>query len=367
MKKTILVKIPKPCHEDWKKMTLTEKGRHCASCEKEVTDFTQKSDEQIFKILKENPNSCGRFKKTQLNREIILQRKSTTSLAPYAASLLLPLTLLGSLNSKASSKENKTESVYKSIGIGKFSDTTIPSKAVNLTIGVVTDGFGNAIKNVKITSIETGVVSYTNYKGEYKITCNHGETLLFEAANFDPSKIIIKNQNKIKNVSLNKNQALIKISGTVTDSSGLPLPGVNIIVKGTTSGTQSDFDGLYNINAEEGQSLVFSYVGFDNVEKVISEHSKTINLMMEENITGGFYTVGLIISEPSGPSIMPFGNISFAYDYERDAIKKKQRDAYENGLKFKRRKWREKREARKLKRKQRKEKRFEKLKNKSRN
>jgi TonB-dependent starch-binding outer membrane protein SusC len=52
------------------------------------------------------------------------------------------------------------------------------------------------------------------------------------------------------------------ISGTVTDDINLPLPGVNIIIKGTTSGTQSDFDGNYSITAEVGQTLVFSYVGF---------------------------------------------------------------------------------------------------------
>ena len=46
------------------------------------------------------------------------------------------------------------------------------------------------------------------------------------------------------------------ISGTVTDDSALPLPGVNIIVKGTTNGTQSDFDGNYSIATEVGQTLV---------------------------------------------------------------------------------------------------------------
>ena len=39
------------------------------------------------------------------------------------------------------------------------------------------------------------------------------------------------------------------ISGTVTDNTGLPLPGVNIIIKGTTNGTQSDFDGNYSLQA----------------------------------------------------------------------------------------------------------------------
>ncbi|HEY1037907.1 MAG TPA: carboxypeptidase-like regulatory domain-containing protein, partial [Bacteroidia bacterium] len=39
------------------------------------------------------------------------------------------------------------------------------------------------------------------------------------------------------------------VSGTVTDESGLPIPGVNIIIKGTTTGTQTDFDGKYQIEA----------------------------------------------------------------------------------------------------------------------
>ncbi|MEQ8419798.1 MAG: carboxypeptidase-like regulatory domain-containing protein, partial [Arenibacter algicola] len=51
------------------------------------------------------------------------------------------------------------------------------------------------------------------------------------------------------------------ISGTVTDQDGLPLPGVNILVEGTTTGTQTDFDGLYSIDASVGQVLVFSYIG----------------------------------------------------------------------------------------------------------
>ncbi|EAP88226.1 carboxypeptidase-like regulatory domain-containing protein [Croceibacter atlanticus] len=39
------------------------------------------------------------------------------------------------------------------------------------------------------------------------------------------------------------------VTGVVTDNSGLPLPGVTIIVKGTSNGTQTDFDGNYSINA----------------------------------------------------------------------------------------------------------------------
>ena len=73
------------------------------------------------------------------------------------------------------------------------------------------------------------------------------------------------------------------ISGTVSDNSGLPLPGVNIIVKGTSNGTQSDFDGNYTVNANVGQSLVFSYVGFNSAERAVTASTSNISLQLTED------------------------------------------------------------------------------------
>ncbi|HMB99722.1 MAG TPA: SusC/RagA family TonB-linked outer membrane protein, partial [Flavobacteriaceae bacterium] len=72
------------------------------------------------------------------------------------------------------------------------------------------------------------------------------------------------------------------ISGTVSDNSGLPLPGVNIIVKGTTNGTQTDFDGNYSITASTGDVLVFSYIGQKTQEVTIGA-SNSISVTMEED------------------------------------------------------------------------------------
>src|SRR5690606_3333297 len=74
----------------------------------------------------------------------------------------------------------------------------------------------------------------------------------------------------------------ITISGNVTDQTGLPLPGVNIVVEGTTIGTQSDFDGNYVINGNQGQTLIFSYIGLKKVSIVIGTLS-TIDVVMEED------------------------------------------------------------------------------------
>lgn len=72
------------------------------------------------------------------------------------------------------------------------------------------------------------------------------------------------------------------ISGTVTDQDGLPLPGVNIVVEGTTSGTQTDFDGNYSIQGSEGQILLFTYIGQKDVRLTIGADN-TINAQMVED------------------------------------------------------------------------------------
>jgi TonB-linked SusC/RagA family outer membrane protein len=53
------------------------------------------------------------------------------------------------------------------------------------------------------------------------------------------------------------------VTGVVSDSDGLPLPGATIIVQGTTTGVTTDFDGNFSINVSEGQSLEFSFVGYE--------------------------------------------------------------------------------------------------------
>tara|TARA_R110002051_G_scaffold320565_1_gene406123 strand:- start:4057 stop:7140 length:3084 start_codon:yes stop_codon:yes gene_type:complete len=72
------------------------------------------------------------------------------------------------------------------------------------------------------------------------------------------------------------------ISGTVTDQDGLPLPGVNIVVVGTTNGTQTDFDGNYTIKASTGETLLFTYVGQKEAKKLVGA-SSTINVQMVED------------------------------------------------------------------------------------
>ena len=68
------------------------------------------------------------------------------------------------------------------------------------------------------------------------------------------------------------------VSGLITDSSGTPLPGVNVIIQGTNVGVSSDFDGNYQINVDNGQVLVFSYIGYDSVELTVNGTNQDVKM-----------------------------------------------------------------------------------------
>lgn len=70
------------------------------------------------------------------------------------------------------------------------------------------------------------------------------------------------------------------VKGVVSDASGA-LPGVNVLVKGTKAGVQTDFDGNYSLKAKTGDVLIFSFLGMKETTKVVGA-SNTINVKLEE-------------------------------------------------------------------------------------
>ncbi len=81
--------------------------------------------------------------------------------------------------------------------------------------------------------------------------------------------------------STSKQQKQKTITGIVSDIIG-PLPGANIVVKGTTRGTQTDFDGKYLILAKKGETLVFSFIGKTDLARIVGD-SNIINVKLEDN------------------------------------------------------------------------------------
>ena len=74
------------------------------------------------------------------------------------------------------------------------------------------------------------------------------------------------------------------VVGRVVDTNDVPLIGVNVVVKGTTTGTTTGIDGNYSIKVGENQTLVFSYLGYTTVEEPVGKRT-AINVKMNEEAT----------------------------------------------------------------------------------
>lgn len=70
------------------------------------------------------------------------------------------------------------------------------------------------------------------------------------------------------------------IKGVITDSDGMPLPGASVAVQGGQRGTVTDFDGVFSIEAQKGQTLVFTYVGLETQNIVVGD-ATTINVKLQ--------------------------------------------------------------------------------------
>ncbi len=105
------------------------------------------------------------------------------------------------------------------------------------------------------------------------------QIVLFPIAKTDDKNNAVKKMNIPLFTPFVKQQQTV--TGTVLDENNVPLPGVNITVEGTSRGTQTDFDGKYEISVEKGEILRFSSVGFKDQAIQIGDES-TVNVVLKE-------------------------------------------------------------------------------------
>ena len=83
------------------------------------------------------------------------------------------------------------------------------------------------------------------------------------------------------------------VTGTAIDENRMTLPGETVVVEGTNTGTTANFDGNYQISASIGQTLVFSYVGYESQSVVVATSTsidvklQAANELEEVVLTGG--------------------------------------------------------------------------------
>ena len=109
-----------------------------------------------------------------------------------------------------------------------------------------------------------------------------GTDISYEVFN---KQIILKNEKEEKeNVPVETMPVSVQeaISGTITDAGGVPLPGVNVVVVGTNKGAQTDFEGNFTIDANDGDVLQFTYVGFKTVKITVGAQAN-YNIALQED------------------------------------------------------------------------------------
>lgn len=133
--------------------------------------------------------------------------------------------------------------------------------------------FGNS--NIDFSFVRDQIILFPKDSPEIKEKI---ETLLNSQVDKMPSVLSPQKINE-----LIQSNVQFTVQGTVSDNTGAPIPGVTVLVKGTSKGTATDFDGNYSIMADAGDVLSFSYIGFTTKEVAVTGE-ETLNVVLEENV-----------------------------------------------------------------------------------
>lgn len=244
MQNQISIYIPKPCHEDWNKMTPTQQGKFCSNCSKQVVDFSLMSDQQILNFLSNQSGKlCGRFDAAQLQRPLVetkIKKKKSWWMA-----LTMPLLFLFD---KSEAQDIKM--------IGDTTFAVLPKEAItDVLIGKV--AICKPVKPASLIDTTTSVL------------------------------------------------AEITVNGKVVDENNNPLSYASVVEKGKPNGTVTDSAGNFSIEIEsynDNTDLIASYVGYTAAEKQVSlkRNDTEAIIKLEPALTGEVVVMGYAVQKLQG-------------------------------------------------------------------
>ena len=202
--------IPEPCNEDWQQMSPTQKGKFCASCQKEVIDFTKLSATEIARKTKNAKQLCGRFTSTQLEQEYIAASQNSLSRLGIALGLgsIIAVAQPGLAQEEKTAKvkvDAENDSQYKE-------STQAATQKDSIRIrGTVTDEEGLPLPGVNVIQQNSSHGTQTDFDGHFSIAISEKDFekevfLEFSYVGFETKVIKLKNNYEKKlEVELNVN------------------------------------------------------------------------------------------------------------------------------------------------------------------
>ena len=210
MPKPIQISIPQPCHENWAEMTPSDKGRFCASCQKNVIDFTRASDREIAENLKLGGSLCGRFRSDQLERNLVIPKEKSSLWAAASAAVISFLTI-GNNEVKAQTPV-KTEQREKKTDDLKVTNN---KKEPFILKGVVKDTEENILPNARVGIINNKEVISVNSDGSYSIEVNIGDTVGFSCDGHINQSFVVTGEIKSYEVRLEAITPIVHETGMI--------------------------------------------------------------------------------------------------------------------------------------------------------
>ena len=202
--------IPEPCHEDWSQMSPREQGRFCASCAKEVIDFTALSRKQITEKVQSGKSICGRYRKDQLETTYFIPEKKPFKNLGIAAAF----TSLLALCEPAMGQEAESGlKFYQTDTITQHNEQRKVMDSITVK-GIVYDDSKHPFAGVNIILKGTKIGAVSNENGEYSITVpsnfdTSDSYLVFSFVGFQHKEIAVQDKISLKSVELQQDYTIL--------------------------------------------------------------------------------------------------------------------------------------------------------------
>lgn len=171
-------------------------------------------------------------------------------------------------------EEESADEMISEMTLADVSDVESTENVIDNDAADLLQGRAAGVQIAEIKSVPNPVLVDTAVLDEVVITA---QPLVAkkEAISYSITEIEEPEKQKAKRTAVARSRSLTSdvVSGTVSDDTGEPLPGVNVVIKGTTIGVTTDIDGTYQLLKTDDMTLAYSFVGFESQEVEVGERS----------------------------------------------------------------------------------------------